>query len=205
MAGCTGLVQHFANPVDFAHRLGDLAVTAVVVFRDGHGEGFDRLAPQFIHALFAAVMFYIDAQFQRLGEAIGAFPHQFVVAVDVDSVFLQIHDGGENVGGPIEQRTGQHGGVNSLAPRVGFIFPRGPGFLEFFPRRIDAGFGVMESAAGERIYEFLFGGEGLRRRLIVANPVIIIKNMRDAISVPDGAVFGRAVHNKLAGWVVDEQ
>ena len=82
----------------------DLDVAALVEVLDRERERLERLAPQFVDALFAAAVQDQLAEREGLLEVLAALAHQRVVGLDLDAQRLDLDELGEDVGGAIEQR-----------------------------------------------------------------------------------------------------
>ena len=165
--------QGGGNAVDVAHGQRDLDVPALVEGGDGLAECLERFAPEFIDAFVAAAVANHVAKLQRLEQIVAAFLHQGVVGFDLDAVCLEFHELGEDGGGAVEHRAGEHGAVDALAVGVCLRFVGGPRLGEANAGDVDAVFDMIEQPPRQGLDQCLFCFKALRRRLVILDPVAV--------------------------------
>jgi hypothetical protein len=164
------------DPVDVAHALADLDVAAFVELLDRHREGAEGLAPEFVDAFLAAAVEDDMPEVHRIEQALAAFAHQRVVAVDLDAVGLQLDQLAENVGGAVEQGAGEHRGLDPTPAGVGLRLITPPSFAKPAPRNVESVLGVVEQASGQRFDQLLLGLQGIGGNRIGLDPVAVVEH-----------------------------
>jgi hypothetical protein len=162
--------------VDVSHALANLDVAAFVKILDRNREGAERFAPKFVDAFFATAMQYEAAEFHRFQQAIAAFTHQGIVAADFDAIALQFNQFTEDVGRPVEERPGQHGGLDATPAAVGFFGVGLAGFGQTGAGNIQPVLGVIEQSSGQGFDQPLFGVERVCRDGVGFDPEAIVEN-----------------------------
>ena len=94
---------------------------------------------------------------QRLAKELAALPHELVVRADVDTLCFQIHDRGEDVRGAVEQRTREHGAVDTLSVRILLAVEGFSGKVEALAGGVDTVFRVVKKAPGKAVDKVLLG------------------------------------------------
>ena len=80
---------------------------------------------------------HLLTQLEGLAETVAALPHQRVVRVEGNPLLLEVDDRGEDVGGAVEQRPGQHRGVDPLAVGIALRGVGRPRAFEADSRGVD--------------------------------------------------------------------
>ena len=190
--GADGAAHDLSDPVDVAHGPGDLEVAALVEVFDGDGEGAEGLAPELVDAFFAAAMQHEPPQGESFLQAAAAFAHQFVVRRDFDAELFELGELGEDVGGAVEERAGEHRALDALLLRVGFRLIGRAGFIEPFARDVEAVLDVVEEAPGEGGDEGALGLDRIFGDRVRLDPVAVVIDPFDAVDDAPRAVGRRS-------------
>ena len=139
-------------------------------------------------------MQYQAPQHEGFLQTLPAFMHQAAVRLDLDPQALQFHQFGEDVGGAVEQRAGQHRALDSPPVGIGLGLVGVAHFRKAVARHVDAVLNMIEKASGEGFDQLLLGHQGVSWRAVGLDPVAVVKHPLLAVDDLFGAIGNHRIH-----------